>query len=200
MRARAFRHAFSFACAGVLLALVVPAAAREDAAAADQAEMAEAQAIIEVMFPAAKRDEQMREMITAMTSQFTAAIDMSRITDAGMRAILEDYLAEIPDRLMPLVNDHLPRMSQAMAVAYVNEFTLEELRDIHNFASTPSGGRFLFRSSALIGDPAIAAANTEYLARVQQLNGQMVAGLQQRLRDYVASQSGSSGRQSSESR
>ena len=194
------RHYGAAFATAALLATAAPAAAREEAAQPDPAEMGEAQAIIEVMFPTAKREEQMRGLLTEMTSQFAASIDMSRFEEPGIRAILEDYMADIPDQLMPLVSDHLPRMTRAMAIAYVNEFTLSELQDIRRFAETPSGSRYLSRSTALVGDPALAAVNTEYLGQVQALNRQLVSNLQQRLRDYVASHSGHATRQPDESR
>ncbi|MXO71711.1 hypothetical protein [Alteraurantiacibacter buctensis] len=170
-----------------LPAFAMAATARDASASLDPQEMAEARAIIDVMFPPEKREEMMQDMMAEMVSQFAASIRLETIEDAGLRAILENYMANIPEMLRPTVNDHLPNLLGATAVAYVNRFTLAELQDIHAFARTPSGRRYLSSATSLVGDPAVAATNSEYFGQVQELNRQMSGRLRQQVADYLAS-------------
>lgn len=168
-------------------ALLIPAslAAREAEEVLDPAEMTEARAIIDVMFPPDKRDEMMHSLMTELTSQIAASVQLDAVADAGVRSILETYLANTPEMLQPAVRDHLPNLLSATTIAYVHRFTLAELQDIRAFAETPSGRRYLSSSTALVADPAVAAANSEYFARVQALSQDMAGRLRQQIIDYL---------------
>mgnify|MGYP000495355862 CR=1 FL=1 len=169
------------AAPAALLAAALPVAAQaQDATpteAIDPAELAEARSIIEVMFPTAERDETFGNLIAQFSSQFRQAIPKDAMSDPGLQAILDGYLDGLPERLMPLVKTHLPKILDATAVAYTHEFSLDELQDIHAFAQTDAGRHYLTKSASLVGDPAVAAANTAYLAELQKLQ----AGMQQEL-------------------
>ncbi len=165
-----------------LVVLPAPVTAQESEPGA---EMAEARAIMKIMFPPEEREATMQRLMTDISDQFAASVDMDSYTDPGLRSIMEGYLAGLPAQLMPLVSQHLPRMMEATAVAYTREFTLEELKDIHAFAMTPSGARYLSRSAALVGDPAVAEVNTQYFRELQALNQGLVAQLRQDIVAYL---------------
>ncbi|AKH41477.1 hypothetical protein FHS61_001965 [Altererythrobacter atlanticus] len=152
---------------------------------ADPAELAEARAIMEIMFPPAEREETFNTLIAQVASQFRQALPQDAIADPGLRAIVESYLDDIPDRLMPLVRKHLPNIIDGTAIAYTNEFSLEELRRIHEFAKTPAGEHYLVKSASLMGDPAVAAANTAYFADLQQAQRSLQQELSVKLGEYL---------------
>jgi hypothetical protein len=158
--------------AGAILAVTTPAAATAQetpaAQAADPAELAEARAIMEIAFPTAERDETFGTMAGQFLDQFRRAIP-DAVTDSGLKAILDAYLDDLPARLMPMMRVHLPKIIEATAVAYTNEFSLQELEDIHAFARTDTGRRYFSQSAKLVGDPAVAAANTAYMGDLQHL-------------------------------
>jgi hypothetical protein len=158
--------------AGAILAVTTSAAATAQetpaAQAADPAELAEARAIMEIAFPTAERDETFGTMAGQFLDQFRRAIP-DAVTDPGLKAILDAYLDDLPARLMPMMRVHLPKIIEATAVAYTNEFSLQELEDIHAFARTESGRRYFSQSAKLVGDPAVAAANTAYMGDLQHL-------------------------------
>lgn len=155
------------------------------AEAADPAELAVAKAIIDIMFPNSEREATFRTLIGEVMSQFHRATPQPEIDDPGMQAIVDGFFADMPDRLMPVVQFHLPRMLEATAVAYTNEFSLTELEEIHTFARTPAGKHYLSRSTALMSDPAVAAANTAYLSDVQTLARTASADLVGQMRAYL---------------
>lgn len=151
----------------------------------DPAELAEATAIIEIMFPLEEREATFKSLIGDVMGQFMQASTLPEIDDPGLKGIFQDYLAALPDRLMPVVQTHLPRILDATAISYTREFSLEELRDIHAFALTPAGKHYLSRSSALLGDPAVAAANTAYMVDIQAYAQESKGELIQALTAYV---------------
>ena len=149
-------------------------------------ELAEARLIIESMFPAEDQDEIFGGMMDDVGSQFAAAAKSDPIfEEPGIRAIMDDFFAGLSNRLMPLVRKHMPSILEATAVAYTNEFTLEELQDIRTFAQTESGRRYFRQVTSLLADPAVAAANQAYFAELQRMQGQVRAEIQQKVIDYL---------------
>jgi hypothetical protein len=130
------------------------------AVAPDPAELAEARAVIDIMYPAAERGKIFDELLTSFNDQIRTSVPLDALQDDGLKAIVDEVLSGLPARQSPLMQKHTPALLEAMAVAYVNEFTLAELKDIRAFATTPSGGRYLSRATYLIGDPAVAEVNT----------------------------------------
>jgi acyl-CoA thioesterase len=156
-----------------ILAATAPVAATAQetpaAQAPDPAELAEARAIMEIAFPTAERDETFGTMAGQFLDQFRGAIPADAVADPGLKAILDAYLDDLPARLMPMMRVHLPKIIEATAVAYTNEFSLQELEDIHAFARTETGRHYFSQSAKLVGDPAVAAANTAYMGDLQRL-------------------------------
>lgn len=170
----------------VALFLVMPGKAMAQAATTDDAtELAEARSILAIMFPPAEREVMFATMIQQLLAQARQAMPQDAMRDPGVATILNRYLDDLPDRLAPLVNAHLPKIIDATAVAYTNEFSLQELVDIRGFAQTPSGQRYLRASTKMIGDPAVAAANTAYLTELQAQQLQMQQQLMAELQAYA---------------
>ncbi len=98
---------------------------------------------------------------------------LSDISDGELRAIIENKIAAIPDRLMPVTEKHIPAMMESYARAYAREFSGDELQQILTFARTPAGGRYLSRSSAVLEDPDVAAVNRAYYADVKVVQDEL---------------------------
>lgn len=179
---------FVILMAGLALMAGIPAGAfAQDQAAADQqAELAKARAIMEIMFPPAEREQTFGVLMSQVLDQFRSSLPAEAVTDPQLRAILDRYLDSVPDRLGPTVKTHLPKIIEATAKAYTHEFTLAELNDIHAFAQSPAGEHYLKRSTALIGDPDVAAANTAFFSEVQAAQSVMQRDLIQELSAYLA--------------
>lgn len=171
----------------VLVATPVSAATQaEPSAQADQpAKLAEAHAIIDIMFPPAERQQTFDKLIDQFASQYRASIPAEALADPGVRAILDKYLDKAREMQRPLIARHMPQIFDATAIAYTHEFSLAELKDIHAFALTPSGRHYLSRSAALIGDPAVAKANAALLADAQQIMKSMFPELMADLVAYM---------------
>jgi hypothetical protein len=134
-----------------------------------QAELAEAQAIIDVMLPPAQRQKMFDDMLTTITNQMRQGMQTEALADPGVNAIVSKYLDRMVEAQKPLLQKHVPAMTEAIATAYSNEFSLAELKDIHAFANTPSGRHYLSRSLALVSDPAVAKVNMAMIKETQQL-------------------------------
>jgi hypothetical protein len=134
-----------------------------------QAELAEAHAIIEIMFPPATRQKMFDDMLSSLMAQMRQGLLADSPTDPGVNAILSKFLDKSIDAQKQLLQRHTPAIMAAMAVAYINEFSLAELTDVHAFAMTPSGRRYLTRSLAMVSDPAVAKVNAVMIADSQKL-------------------------------
>jgi hypothetical protein len=73
-----------------------------------------------------------------------------------------------------------------MVQAYAREFTLDELRQIRAFADSPAGGHYLSRSTALVADPYVVAANQNYLKEATDLATSLRPELLAKVNAYLA--------------
>lgn len=162
------------------------ASAQDSPSAEQQAELTEARAIMELMFPAAEREQTFGVMVGQVVEQFRASVPLDSVTDPQLRAILDRHFDSVPERLGPTISKYLPKIIEATAGAYTHEFTLAELQDIHAFARSPSGEHYLKRSAALVGDPDIATVNTAFFAEVQEIQTAFQDDLITELSAYIA--------------
>lgn len=175
---------------GAFLAVAAPAAASAQSAPAtqaapDPAELAEARAIMEIAFPTAERDATFGTMLDQLLKQFRQTIPLDVLSDPGLDALVNAHLDSLPGRLMPTIKVHLPKIIEATAVAYTGEFSLTELKEIHAFARTDTGKHYLSTTAKLVGDPAVAAANTAYMMDLRDLQKSATEALTQELISYL---------------
>lgn len=173
------------------LALSLPAAAGAAVQTAPSAQpdeavkLAEANAIISIMFPPAERQKTFDKMMNDFTTPFRQNMPKALSSDPGLKAIFDEFIEKAMARQKPLLQKHLPEMFEAMAVAYTHEFSLSELKDVHAFAQTPAGRHYLSRSTALIGDPAVIKANAALIGDSQQMNAVMLTEFKTKLMAYL---------------
>lgn len=152
--------------AGTSLIMATPSAATVQVAtasqAADPAELAEARAIIAIMFPPAQRQQMMNKMMDDIMVPMRATFPKAAMNDRGVKAIIEAYLTKATAENRELIGKHFPALLEAMAIAYSHEFSLPELKEVHAFARTPAGSHYLSKSTAIIGDPAVTEVNTKF--------------------------------------
>ena len=163
-----------------------PVIAQSDDYTPPAEEMVEAMAIIEVMLPAQTREQDMLDTAMTMANQYAASAMSGPIfEEPGIRAIMDQFLADMPDMMRPMIAKHMPSMMKSTAIAYTREFTLEELRDIREFASTPSGSRYFRNAQKLLSDPAIAQSNQEFFSELNTVQEVEVKKLQARVVEYL---------------
>jgi hypothetical protein len=170
---------------GAALTLAAPAVA-QDAYVPPQDELAEAMAIMEVMFPADSREETMLETAVTMGNQVAESMMTGPIfEEPGLRAIMDEFLAGLDDLMRPAIAKHMPAMMKATAIAYTREFTLEELQDIRRFAATPAGQRYFSSVQRTLADPVVAEVNQKFFSDVNALQQQSVEDLQTQIIEYL---------------
>jgi len=174
---------------GCILAAVPGSAAAQPSvppvAAVDPARLAEAHAIIAVMFPPAQRLQMIQKMQDDMMAQMRPLLPASMMSDPGLAAIMDQYIADAKVRQRGVMEKHLPLMFEAMAGAYTREFSLAELKDIHAFAATPSGVHYLSRSTAIVADPAVAKVNTAMFQDIHAVTQAALPGLKDKVMTYL---------------
>jgi hypothetical protein len=173
----------------------VPAAAHADESAPppqitpvldlSQSSLDEARAIIDVMMPPAKRPEIFAALTSTIMTQMRANATRQML-DPGLRQIIGDFLDTVPARMAPVTEKHIPALVDAMVQAYAREFTLDELRQIRAFADSPAGGHYLSRSTALVADPYVVAANQNYLKEATDLATSLRPELLAKVNAYLA--------------
>ncbi len=185
------QRAFNLSIASISLVAAVPAQAAAPEApsittAAPNAEkLGVARQIIDQGFPVAMREPMFMATMDQMVAQTReATLRAYGLTDEGAVAILDQWSDEYVDSSKVLLRRHIPKLMEAMAASYAAIFTLEELKDILAFASTPSGQRFFQLSPALLAEPNFAAANQVYINDVQAQMPSAIQELVRRLERY----------------
>ena len=161
----------------------VPGAA--SAQATDPAEMAEAHAILAIMFPPAEREATFDKISKALVTQFRASMPPDAFKDPGLKAIIDESIDKSVEIQRPVLRKHLPDYFGAIEAAYSHEFTLAELKDIHAFALTPSGRHYLSRSSALVSDPAFGKAMTDMMVDAQAATQPLIKDMTEKVTTYL---------------
>lgn len=176
--------------------MAAPAAARGAVTSApncaggqvDPDALAVANDIVAIQFPPEQREATMRQMMDALSHQMQVTWG-SAIEDEGLRAILSKDLDQFADRIMPVVNKHIPNIMNAMACAYARNFEISDLRNVRTFAQTASGAKFLQIGPKAIADPSVAAANQAYFSEVQTYFTEYMEKVNADVSDYHASKS-----------
>lgn len=175
--------------AGAALIVLAPTAASAQPAApaqaADPAKLAEAHAIIDIMFPPAQRTKMMDDMLTNISAPMRKNLPLDSIDDPGLKKLMADFLDETLTQERPMLQKHMPRILEAMATAYTHEFSLAELKDIHAFAQTSVGTHYFSRTTAILGDPAVAEVNSEIMADAQAMTQAKIAELKEKVLAYL---------------
>jgi hypothetical protein len=155
------------------------------AQAVDPAKFGEAQAIIAIMFPPAQRLQMLAKMQDDMLAQMRPLLPASLMADPGLKSIIEDYIVDAKARQRSVMEKRQPMLFEAMASAYTREFTLAELKEIHAFAQSPSGAHYLSRSTAIIGDPAVAKVNTAMFQDIHAATEAAIPELKEKVIAYL---------------
>jgi len=158
--------------AAVSLTVLAPTAAAAQpapAAQADAAKLAEAHAIIQIMYPPASRQQMMEKMLAGMMAPLHQNMPfLNGIKDPGLKALFKDFFDQMLDQQRLLMSRHMPAMMDAMAAAYSHMFSLAELKDIRRFAESPTGHAYFSRMPNILSDPAVQKVSTDMIADAQQ--------------------------------
>ncbi|MBO9498468.1 MAG: DUF2059 domain-containing protein [Novosphingobium sp.] len=179
--------------AGAVLVLAAPAAAtaQETAGGAnpavanadaplDPASVALAHRIVDLAFPPEKRKAMFAGVMDALVNQMRGAMAAANPDgDKELATIVDHSVQRMFEQMQPIINAHLPDYFDAMANAYARAFSPDELQQLLAFASTQTGQHFFERSTTLLKDPDVIAANQrmtgELLKDMPQLTAEMKA-------------------------
>jgi len=171
-----------------MLVVSVPANAApapQPAAPADQAaKLAEAHAIIGVMFPESQRDSMYRKLQADVLKQMMPPRE-KWMQQPGVKEIFDEFIAQATAKQRVVLEKYLPLQMDAMALAYARRFSLAELKEIDAFAHSPAGGHYLVESVTILGDPDVAKVNTALVADVRAVTSAITPAFKQRLVEYV---------------
>jgi len=180
--------------AGAAMLAAAPLAAQDatsgnDTAVSDRAEtrLELAQEILDIGFPEDTQVEMFQKVADQMKAQTLQSLQ-GTIPDDGAMEILVAWQDRISVETDAILRSRIPSLMDAWAVAYADTFSENELRDIRDFVSTPSGGAFMTRSNDVLFHPAFAAANQEYMNETMTLVMGKVPELMDDIQAYVEAQ------------
>lgn len=149
-------------------ALLLASPLQAQPAPADAGAQAYARQIVEAMLPPERRREITDVLMHSIMDQMRNS-PLGRASDPGLRQLVSNYVAKMPERLRPVNNKHLPLIMDAMARAFVQEFSPDELKQIAEFGNTPAGAHYLRRSIGILSEPTVASANQAYFREAGQV-------------------------------
>jgi len=153
-------------CASFLLSLPVAASAQgaptTSSPSDEAARLTEARAIMAIRFPPEDRDAMFSTLFGQARDQIARGFpaNLTGVDDPGLNAIMEDFRRAVTEHASPIYRQHAAEFVEALAAAYAREFSLDELKALHDFARTPAGRHYLSSAARLAADPAYAAAYT----------------------------------------
>lgn len=144
----------------------------------------DARVIIATIVPPERQAETFGTIVNTIMTQMRANATR-RAIDPGLKAVIDEFLDTIPERLTPVTERHLPKLLDAMARAYTREFTPAELAEIRTFAGTPVGTHYLSRSAMLMADPEVAEANGAYARDAMEVAATLRPELLAKVNAYI---------------
>lgn len=153
-------------------------------AESDARGLAVAKDVVEIAFPPESRAKLFESVMNPLVAQMRAArmTTAGNQSDPGLDEITDRYIARALAEVREDLVVNAPGLFAAMARAYARNFSLSELVEIKAFVATPTGAKYIQRSSSVLSDPEVAACNTAYLQRLNQ----KVAAARQPLVDEIA--------------
>jgi len=149
-------------------------------------EMAEARAIVEVVLPPETAEQMMLQTMSTVIDQMSGNMMNDPVfEEPGIRAIMDEFIADLPEVMRPMVADYIPVLKNATAIAYTRQFTLEELKDIRAFASTSSGAKYFATSPSLLSDPAVEKANKGFFEATSSIQAEQAQLVAQKVTAYL---------------
>lgn len=173
----------SLPCAAQDAAPVPPPAVAEPA----PENLAIAREIVDLAMPPDNRRAMMEQMSDTLFAQMRDGLfrSIGDRSNPATQQIFDRYLEQYRRLSNELSNDSTPAMMEAVARAYARQFSLDDLRQIHAFISTPAGTRYFRQATHLFSDPDVAEANRAYAARLFAALQPMMAELQREVEAEV---------------
>ena len=173
------------AALGFMVAGAAAAQSAVPAGADSAAKLAEARAIIAVMYPPAERKKIMDKLLADGMRQFRTMLSPEAMADPGIKAMVDDFLQKELSRQSAVIQEHFPEQLEAQAVAYAHQFTLAELNDIHAFALTKSGNDYFSKTASILDDPSVIEANIAAVHDMNDVSRELIPQFQERLAAYL---------------
>ena len=178
------RRIVSLAGACLLGMASMPAQAQADV---DPARLAAAHRLMDEIMPPAQRDALMRAIIKPMIDNLRAAIakdptfSNAMEKDPRVGEVMNRFMERIIKQSFDGVGASMPKMIDAMSIAYARQFSVAELEEVRAFYRTPTGRAFMSKMPQLMADPAVVAAQRQMMtdqigrmpALLKDLNAEM---------------------------
>ena len=165
------------ALALLLAPLALPVAAQAQSVVApartatDPARLAAARNLIELMLPAAQRDQMIEGMIRPIMGNIRQSMEQvpgfndAIGKDPKVKDAFRRFMKAQEDRSIASLRTGMPGMVEAMAGAYARRFDVKQLAEIRAFFETPTGRVYMAASYTIMSDPDILAWQRDLMTR-----------------------------------
>jgi hypothetical protein len=146
----------------------VPAPAAAEPAPAN---LAVATAVVELVLPAASRDQMMEQMMGAIMQGMVSAMSQSPQLQQAFerepraRPIFERAMARQQAESLAELKAQMPGMMNAIARGYARTFSVAELEELKRFFASPTGMTYVRKSPGVMADPDVVAWSQAMIAR-----------------------------------
>lgn len=136
---------------------------QSQAADPDPARLTAARALIEVVMPAAMRDQMIEQTTSAMLTNVTQGMVGSPQMKAAFaqepraEAVFKRYIARQQAATRSIMQANMPDMLVAMTRAYARRFTVAQLGEARAFFATPTGQAYVLQAPQVMADPDVGA-------------------------------------------
>jgi len=137
----------------------------------DPARLAEARKLIDIMMPAALREQ----MIDGIVAGIGQTMTQTLLNDSDIKKLIEekpaarDIVMRFLERQQQYTREqmlaNLPGMLEAMARAYARRFTVAQMREMGAFFATPTGQLYIAQSSTIFSDPDVTTWMQQLMRR-----------------------------------
>lgn len=164
-----------------------PAPVAAQAAAVDPARLKAAQALVDQVMPPAQREAMMRAIVTPMLGNMRQAMmanpDFAKMaaSDPRVSEAVQHFAEKMIADSMADVGRDMPKLMDAMAIAYARQFSVQQLDEVRAFYMSPTGRAFMSRLPEIMADPAVVQAQGAMMraqmermpARVKELTAEI---------------------------
>lgn len=131
-----------------------------------------AREFVDLLYPAAVYEQ---EYVDEMRGAWLAPLES--IEQPKIKAEMRRSIEREIDKVAPILRQHYPKIMSAYASTYAKEFTVDELRQIVDFAKSPAGSHFLRDRDAAEFDERVGEAGDGLLEALEPLVDEMRTAL-----------------------
>ena len=181
-----FAPALALAILGGMPARAIAQAPVAPAAALDPARLTAATELLDMLMPAATREQMIQGMMTPLLANIRRGFSgnpgfaTAMNGNPQLKALFDDFMSKQEARTTEMMRQALPGMVASMARAYARRFDVGQLHELRAFFRTSTGRVYVQASYTIMADPDVAAWQTQLMRQAMSRTQEDVASFAQK--------------------